>query len=95
MVYKRYMNKIIYTFAALSLISSPVYANNRDKEPDPFEEEMRNIKIKSVREYSNSSIRFDRTRDDSRYRFQRERAFCVTRKVVDEYGYVHYFERCR
>ena len=89
------MNKILYTLATLSLISSPVYANNRDKEPNPFEEEMRNIRVKSVREYSNDSIQYDRTRDDSRYRFLREKAYCITRKVVDQYGYVHYFERCR
>lgn len=78
------MNKILYTIIFASLICTPVYAQ------DEFE----NIRAKRVETYVNDSIKYDRARDDSRYRLKR-RPYCVTKKVTDEFGYIHYFEICK
>jgi hypothetical protein len=96
------MKNILYSIAAFCLVVSPAYAHEnhsekpvQTKEKDPFEDEMRNIRVKSVRTYTDNSIQYDRTHTPSRYKYFNPNPFCVTRKVTDEYGYVHYLTRCR
>lgn len=81
------MNKLFYIFLSVLFVCSPAHARER---PD----EMERIKARTVEIFYGSTIRRDRVRDDSRYRHQRK-PYCVTYKVTDEYGYVHYFEQCR
>ena len=94
------MKNILYSIAVLSLAVSPAYSHENHthvnkKEKDPFEDEMRNIRVKSVRTFTNNSIQYDRAHTPSRYKYFNPNPFCVTRRVTDEYGYVHYLTRCR
>lgn len=70
-------------------ICSPAMAH------DQLPPEANNIKNpRKIERFVGDSIQNDRVRDYSRYRNHR-RPYCVTHKVTDEYGYVHYFTQCR
>lgn len=87
------MNKIYYTLGFLALVSTPVYAHDTCSNQEQQSDQSEKIRPRKVETFPSNSRR-DRSFNDFLIKNARTPTHCVTKKITDEYGYVHYFQTC-
>lgn len=96
MVYKIDMNKIYLTLLPLALVTTPVYSHDTCSTEQRVEETNGSERIRARKvEVFPSNSRRSRSLEDYINRNPPAPRYCETKKITDEYGYVHYFQTCR